>query len=40
MSKDFLCFSSVVDQVLSISDMIWKMEECRVSKKIKLKIWQ
>ena len=36
MSEDFLHLHFVVDQYW---DMIWKTEECCVSKNIELKIW-
>ena len=36
MSEDFLHLHFVVDQFW---DMIWKTEECCVSKNIELKIW-
>ena len=35
VSEDFLCLHFTVDQ---IQDMIWKMEECHVSKNSELKI--
>ena len=39
MPKDFLRLNFAADQI-QFQDMIWKTEEWRVSRNIKLEIWQ